>query len=130
MLKHLIEESTFTIYWQYLGADLADMQLISEFNKSFRFVLCVIDIYRKYMWVIPLKDKMEIANTNAFQKLLNESNRKSNKIWVYKGSEFYNRSMKSRLEKHDIEMYSTHIEEQFVVVAKRFIKTLKNKTYK
>ena len=113
-----------------MGVDLADMQLISEFNKSFRFVLCVIDIYRKYMWVIPLKDKMEIANTNAFQKLLNESNRKSNKIWVYKGSEFYNRSMKSRLEKHDIEMYSTHIEEQFVVVAKRFIKTLKNKTYK
>ena len=43
------------------GADLADMQLISKFNKGFRFLLCVIDIYRKYTWVIPLKDKKGIT---------------------------------------------------------------------
>ena len=39
------------------GADLADMQLISKFNKGFRFLLCVIDIFSKYAWVVPLKDK-------------------------------------------------------------------------
>ena len=68
------------------GADLADMQLISKFDKGFRFLLCVIDIYGKYAWVIPLKDKKGITITNAFQKILDESNRKANKIWVDKGS--------------------------------------------
>ena len=53
-------------------ADLADMQLISKFNKGFRFLLCVIDIYSKYAWVIPLKDKKGISITNAFQKNLDE----------------------------------------------------------
>ena len=80
------------------GADLTDMQLISKFNKGFRFLLCVIDIYSKYAWVIPLKDKKEITITTAFQKILDESNDKPNKIQVNKGSEFYNRSMKSWLE--------------------------------
>ena len=71
------------------------MQLISKSNKEFRFLLCVIDIYSKYACVIPLKDKKGITITNAFQKILKESNRKPNKIWVDKGSEFYNKSMKS-----------------------------------
>ena len=70
------------------GADLADVQMISKFNKGFRFLLCVIDIYSKYTWVIPLKYKKGITITNAFQKVLNESNLKSNKIWVDKDSEF------------------------------------------
>ena len=76
------------------GADLADMQLLSKFNKGIRFLLCVIDIFSKYAWVIPLKDKKGITITNAFQKILDESNRKPNKIWVDKGSEFYSRSVK------------------------------------
>ena len=77
------------------GADLADMQLISKFDKGFRFFLSVINIYSKYAYVIPLKDKSGITITNTFQKNLKESNRKPNKTWVDKGSEFYNRSMKS-----------------------------------
>ena len=105
------------------------MQLISRFNKEFRFLLCVTDIYSKYAWVIPLKDKKGIIFTNAFQKTLNESNRKPNKIWAGKGSEFHNKSMKSWLERNDIEMYSTHSEDKSVV-AERFIRTLINKTYK
>ena len=64
------------------------MQLISKFNKGFRFLLCVIDIYSKYAWIIPLKDKKEITISNAFQKVLDESNRKPNKMWVDKGSQF------------------------------------------
>ena len=74
------------------GADLADMQLISKFNKGFRFLLCVIDIFSKYAWVVPLKDKKGVSIVNAFQKILKESNKKPNKIWVDKGSEFYNNS--------------------------------------
>ena len=56
----------------------------------------------------PLKDKKGITITNAFQEILDESGCKPNKIWVNKGSEFYNKSMKSRLQDYDIEMYSTH----------------------
>ena len=62
------------------GADLGDMQLISKFNKGFRFLLCAIDIFSKYAWVIPLKDKKDVSIFNAFQTILQKSNRKPNKI--------------------------------------------------
>ena len=67
--------------------------------------------------------------TNAFQKKLKESSRKTNKIWVNKASKFYYRSMKSWLEKNNIEMYSTHNEEKSVI-AERSIRTFKNEIYK
>ena len=89
----------------FWGTDLADMQLISQFNKGTRFSLCVIDIFSKYVWVVPLKDKKSITIVNAFQKVLNKADCKQNKLWVDKGSEFYNRSMKSWLEKYVIEMH-------------------------
>ena len=69
------------------------MQLINKFNKGFTFLLCVIDIYSKYAWVVPLKDRKKVTITNVFEKVLEELNRKPNKIWVSKGSEFYKRSM-------------------------------------
>ena len=67
---------------------------MSKFNKGIMILLYVIDINSK-LWIIPLKDKKEITITKAFQKNLKESNRKPNRTWVDKGSEFYNRSMKS-----------------------------------
>ena len=76
-----------------------------------------------------MKDKKGITISNAFQKILKESNRKPNKIWVDKGSEFYNNSFKKWLKDNDIEMYSIHNEGKSVV-AKRFIRTLKTKIYK
>ena len=105
------------------------MELISKFHEGIHFILCVVDIYSKYSWVIPLKYKKRITITNAFQKILDESSLKPNKIWVDKGSEFYNKSIKSWLEKNVIEMYSTHNERKSVV-AERFIRTLKNKIFK
>ena len=77
------------------GVDLTDMQLLSKFNKGFRFLLSVIGIYSKYAWVIPLKDKKGISIVTGFQKILKDPNRKPNKIWVDKGSEFYNNSFKN-----------------------------------
>ena len=65
----------------------------------------------------------------SFQSTLDDSKRKPNKIWVDKGSEFYNRSMKSCLLENDVTMYSTH-NEGTSVVAERFIRTIKNKIYK
>ena len=70
------------------GVDLVDMQLLSKFDKGFRFLLCVIDIFSKYAWVIPLKDKKGISIVNAFQKILDDSKRKPDKIWVDKGSKY------------------------------------------
>ena len=100
------------------------MQFKSRFYKGFRFLLCVIDIFSKYARVISLKDKKGTTITNDFQKLLDRSNRKPNKISVDIGSEFYNRSMKSWLKKNCREMYSTYNEGKSVV-AERFIETFK-----
>ena len=82
-----------------MGADQSDMQLKTRFNKGFRFLLCVIDIHSKYAWVIPLKDEKGITINYTFQEMLDELRRKPNKIWLDRGSEFHNRSMKSWLEK-------------------------------
>ena len=68
---------------------------------------CVIDIYSKYAWAIPLKDKNDTIITNVFQNNLDESGRKPNIIWVYKGSEFYNRSMKSWLGDNGMKVFNT-----------------------
>ena len=92
------------------GADLADVQLISKINKRFRFLLSVIDVFSKYAWVVPLKDKKGVSIVNAFQKILDKSVRKPNKIWLDKGSEFYNNYFKKWLKDNDIEIYSIHNE--------------------
>ena len=111
------------------GVDLADMQLLSGCNKGIRFLFCDIDIFSKYAWVVPLKDKKGISIVTAFQSILKQSNRKPNKIWIDKGSEFYNASFKKWLRDNDIVMSSTHNEGKSVV-AERFIRTLKSKIYK
>ena len=93
------------------------MQLISKYNKGTRYLLCAIDLLSKYAFVVPFNDIKGTNIVNAFQKTLNNSKRKPNKIWV------------DRLKDNNIEMYSTHNEGKSVV-AERFIRTLKNKTYK
>ena len=84
-------------------ADFAEMQLISKFNKGFTFLLCVIDIFSKHAWFVPLKDKRGVSVVNAFQKMLKESDGKPNKIWVGKGSELYNSSFRKWLKVSDFE---------------------------
>ena len=121
------------------GVDLADMQSLSRKNKGIKYLLCAIDLYSKYAFVIPLKDKKGISIVNAFNKIIKQSNRrakgtsvqhvKPNKIWVDQGSEFYNNVFKKWLSDNDIIMYSTYNEGKSVV-AERFIRTLKNKLYK
>ena len=69
------------------GADLADTQLISKYNKGIRYLLCAIDLFSKYDFVVPLKDKKGSTIVNAFQKIMSNSNRKPNKTWVDQGSE-------------------------------------------
>ena len=111
------------------GVDLADMQLLSKYNKGIGFLLCVINIFSKYAWLVPLKDKKGTGIVKAFQSILKQSIRKPNKVWVDKGSEFYNAYFKKWLRDNDIVMYSTHNEGKSVV-AERFIRTIKSKIYK
>ena len=66
------------------------MQLISKRKKGVEYLLCVIDLFSKYVWLVPLKDKKGVSIVNALQSIFKKSNRKPNKIWVDQGSEFYN----------------------------------------
>ena len=111
------------------GPGIADMELIRKVIKGIRFYHVLLMFSVNTEWVIPLKDKKGITTTNVFQKILDEFNRKPNKIWVDKGCKFYIKSIKSLIEINDREIYSTRFEEK-PAVAERFIRTLKNKIYK
>ena len=90
--------------------------------------MCAINIFRKYAWVVPLKDKKGRSIVNAFQRIISER-RKPYKIWFDQGNQFYNNSFKNFWKTSNTEMYSTYNEEKSIV-AERFIRTLKNKTFK
>ena len=104
------------------------MQSLSKYNKGNKYLLWAIDLFRKYAWVVLLKDKKGTSIVYAFQKIISEG-KKPNKIWVDQGSRFYNNSFKDFLKINNIEMYSTYNEGKSVV-AERFIRTLKNKIFK
>ena len=95
------------------------MQLTSTFNKAFRFLLCVIDIFSNYVWVVPLKDKKGVSIVDAFQTILDNSNRKPRKIWVEKEVNFTIIVLKKWLKDNEIVMYSIHNEGKSVA-AERF----------
>ena len=58
------------------------MQLISKYKKGIRYLLCAVDLFSKYAFVLPLKDKKGSTIVHAFQTILNKSKRKPNKIWL------------------------------------------------
>ena len=88
------------------GVDLADIQSLHKYNKGIKYLLRVIDLFSKYAWVFPLKDKRGISIFNALQKIISKR-RKPNKIWVDQGEEFYNKIFKRFLKINKVEMYST-----------------------
>ena len=105
------------------------MQSLSKKDKGIKYLLCAIDLFSKYAFVVSLKDKKGISVTNGFNKIIKQSGRKPNKIWIDQESEFYNHVFKRWLSRNNIIMYSTYNEGKSVV-AERFIRTLKNKLYK
>ena len=90
-------------------ADLIDMQSLSKYNKGNKYLLCAIDLFSKYAWVVPLKDKKGTSIVIAFEKIISQG-RKPNKIWVDQGSEFYNNSFKDFWKINKTEMYSIYNE--------------------
>ena len=105
------------------------MQSLSRDDKGFKYLLCAFDLFSKYAWVIPIKDKKGTSIVNAFKKIVSKGQRKPNKIWVDQGNEFYNQSFKDFFKINNIEMYSTYNEGK-PAVADRFIRILKNKIFK
>ena len=93
--------------------DLADMQSLRKYNKEIKYLLCAIDLFSKYAWVVPLKNKQSSTVINAFQKII--SKRNPNKIWVDQGSEFCNNAFKKFLKENNVEMYSTFNEGKSIV---------------
>ena len=104
------------------------MQSMSRYNKGFKYLLRAIDLFSKYAWVIPIKDKKGTSIVNAFKKIISKG-RKPTKIWVDQGSEFNNQSFKDFFKINNIEMYSIFNEGKSAV-AERFIRTLKNNIFK
>ena len=96
------------------GVNLADMQSLSKYNKGIKYLLCAIDLFSKYGWVVRLKDKRGISIVNTFQKVIS-GRRKPNKIWFDQGGKFYNNLLKRLLKINHIEMYSTHNKGKSVV---------------
>ena len=90
------------------------MQSLSKYNKGIKYLLCAIDLFSKYGWVVRLKDKRGISIVNTFQKVIS-GRRKPNKIWFDQGGKFYNNLLKRLLKINHIEMYSTHNKGKSVV---------------
>ena len=95
------------------SADLVDMQAFSSFNKGFKYILTVIDVFSKYAWAVPIKDKSAASVTKTFEKII--SDRILKKLWVDEGKEFYNATFKKLLDKHKIDMYSFLMKEKLLL---------------
>ena len=111
------------------AADLVEMGSLSSKNRNVKYLLCVTDVFTKYAWVKPSKNKKGKTVLNGFIEIINESNCKPNKLWFDQGREFYSKLMQKLLDNNDILMYSTHNQGKSVI-PERFIKALKAKIYK
>ncbi len=111
------------------GADLVEMQEWSKINKGYKYMLNVIDVYSKYAWSVPLKDKKGDTVTEAFKYIVKSSNRIPKHLWVDQGKEFYNKNMDEWLKENNINRYSTFGEHKSCVI-ERFNRTIKEKMFK
>jgi len=107
---------------QIWAADLIDMQTFANYNDGVKYLLTIIDVFSKYGWIVPLKQKTGIAVANALEQVFKE--RKPEKLWVDKGKEFYNKDVRKL-----ITIYSTENEEKSSVV-ERWNRTMKDRMFK
>ena len=113
---------------EIFAADLVEMQKFNKINKGYRCLLICIDIFSKYAFVMPLKDKKGITIKNSLQKIFNK--RKPKFLWTDNGKEFYNNQVNDLLEKNNIKLYSTNNSEIKSSVIEKFNRTFKNMMYK
>ena len=111
------------------AADLVEMQKFSRWNKGIKYLLMVIDVFSKYGWIAPLKDKKTESVSKALNEIFKKSKRKPSMLWTDKGSEFISKHFKEFLKKEKIELYHTENEEKSTVV-ERWNRTMKNRMWK
>ena len=109
-------------------SDIVEMQKFSRWNAGYRYLLMVLDVFSKYGWIIPLKDKKGETVAQAFKTIFKEG-RKPQYIWTDKGKEYYNKHVKELLDKNKITLYSTENEEKSSV-CERWNRTIKTKMWK
>ena len=106
------------------SADLIDKSSLSKYNNIYKFILTVIDIFTKYAWSIPLKNKSGLSITNGFKTILSEGpqggseHRKPENLWVDRGSVFYNKTIKFLLKEYDTKLYSTYSDLKAVFIGR------------
>lgn len=110
-------------------ADLVDMIEWNKENDGYKYILNVMDVFSRYAWSRPLKNKDSKSVLNALKDIIYKSKRKPNRLWVDQGKEFYNRDMKNFLKDNDIEIYSTYGENKASII-ERFNKTMKEIMFK
>ena len=111
-------------------SDLVDMQKLSKWNKGYKYLLMVLDLFSKYGWIVPLKTKTGLEVSKAFESIFKKvKGSKPKKLWVDKGKEYYNKNVLDLLVKNNIEIYSTENEEKSSV-CERWNRTIKGKMYK
>ena len=113
---------------EIFAADLVEMQKFAKLNKGYRYLLMCTDIFSKYSWVIPLKDKKGFNVKNALEKIFIQRSPKS--LWTDRGKEFYNKQVQDLLNENNIKLYSTNNSEIKSSIADRFNRTFKNMMYK
>ena len=108
-------------------SDLVEMQKLSKWNKGYKYLLMVLDLFSKYGWIVPLKTKTGSEVSGTFKSIFKKN--KPKELWVDEGKEYYNKNVKDLLAKNNIEIYSTENEEKSSV-CERWNRTIKEKMYK
>ena len=111
------------------SADLIEMLPLAKYNKGYKYLLMIIDVFSKYGWIMPVKAKTGAAVSTAFEKVFKTSGRVPSKLWVDKGREFYNATVQQLLKKKGVSMYSTENEEKSSIV-ERWNRTIKRNMWK
>ena len=123
--RHVISNKVNDIW----SADLVDMSAFSKKNRGYKYMLNVIDVFSRYAWIKPLKDKSAKTVLSAFEEIMLDEKAIPSKLWVDQGSEFYNKDFLQFLKKNGIKIYSTFSEHKASVI-ERFNKTIKSMMYR
>lgn len=111
------------------AADLVDMSAVASENKGFKYMLNVIDIYSRYAWIEPMKNKSADDTLNAIKAIVKKANATPVNLWVDEGKEFYNTKVKAYCKQNNITLYSTFGPHKSAII-ERFNRTIKEKIYR
>ena len=126
-LKRFARRSVFSPTVDAIWAvDLADVHQYARVNKNYKFILVVIDLFSKYAWAKPLRNKSGIVTARNLEDIFLTSKRSPSKLWADRGTEFYNVNVQEVLKRYNIKLYSTYNEPKSAI-AERFIRTLRGK---